>query len=211
MTRIIYVYDALCGWCYGFSAVMQRFYHEHRDQLNFTVLSGGMMTGDRARPIAESMAYISEAYRVVEERTGVQFGQPFLDNILHPGTYISSSEKPGMAMTLFKTAQTGREVEFAGELQNALYRDGLDLNVDAVYGPLVERFGLNPGEFVKHVSDAAIREQTLAEFGLVAQFGINGFPTVIVEKGENLYLVARGYVPYPTLAANIGRALAMNQ
>ena len=207
MPRIIYVYDALCGWCYGFSAIMQRFYHERNATVDFTVLSGGMMTGDRVRPIAESMAYIEEAYKVVEERTGVRFGQAYLDAILKPGTYLSNSEKPGMAMTLFKTAQTGREVEFAGDLQNALYRDGLDLNVDAIYGPLVDRYGLNPDEFVSHISDAAIREQTLAEFALVAQFGINGFPSVIVENGENLYLVARGYVTYDVLAANIDRAL----
>lgn len=192
MPRVIYVYDALCGWCYGFSAVMQRFYHERKDTLDFTVLSGGMITGDRVRPIAELTGYLEKAYQVVEERTGVEFGPAYLDNILRPGTYISSSEKPGMAMTLFKTAQTGREVEFAGDLQNALYRDGIDLNVDAHYAPLVDRYGLNPDEFVNHVSDAAIHEQTLAEFALVAQFGINGFPSVIVEDGENLYLVVRG-------------------
>ncbi len=207
MPRIIYVYDALCGWCYGFSDVMQRFYHEHTDTLDFTVLSGGMMTGDRPIPIAESMAYIEEAYKVVEARTGVEFGQAYLDNILKPGTYIANSETPGMAMTLFKTAQTGREVEFAGTLQNALCRDGIDLNVAANYGPLVERYGLNSDEFVNHLTDPAIREQTLAEFALVAQFGINGFPSVIVENGDNLYLVARGYVPYDTLAGNVSRAL----
>lgn len=209
MPRVIYVYDALCGWCYGFSAVMQRFYHEHTDTLAFTVLSGGMVTGDRIRPIAESVAYLEKAYLVVEERTGVSFGAAYLDNILKPGTCLSSSEKPGMAMTLFKTAQTGREVEFAGDLQNALYRDGTDLNVDARYGPLVERYGLDSDEFVRHIADDAIREQTLAEFALVAQFGINGFPAVIVENGENLYLVARGYVPYETLAAGVERALQL--
>ena len=205
--RIIYVYDALCGWCYGFSAVMQRFYHENADSLHFSVLSGGMVTGDRVRPIAESMSYIQEAYKVVEERTGAEFGQAYLNNILQPGTYVSDSEPPGRAMTLFKTAQTGRDVEFAATLQYALYRDGIDLNVPAHYGPLVESYGLNPDEFVQHLNDPAIREQTLAEFKIVSDFGINGFPSVIVENGDNLFLVTRGYVPYDTLSANINRAL----
>lgn len=207
MPRVLYVYDALCGWCYGFSTVIQRFYHEQATTLEFTVLSGGMMTGDRVRPIAESAPYIREAYKAVEEQTGVRFGAAYLDNILGPGTYRSDSEKPGMAMTLFKTARTGREIEFAGDLQNALYRDGIDLNVAANYGPLVERYGVNPDEFVNHIADDAIREQTQAEFALVAQFGISGFPAVIVENGEDLYLVARGYVPYDVLSANVNRAL----
>ncbi len=205
--RIIYVYDALCGWCYGFSAVMQRFYHENADSFDFTVLSGGMITGNRVRPVAESMSYIKEAYKVVEERTGVVFGQAYLANILQPGTYISNSEPPGRAMTLFKTAQTGLDITFAGSLQNALYRDGIDLNVPANYGSLVEPYGLNPDEFVSHLADSAIREQTLAEFKLVADFGLNGFPSVIVEHGDDLYLVARGYVPYEVLTENVSRAL----
>ncbi|RIV25136.1 DsbA family protein [Fibrisoma montanum] len=197
--RIIYIYDALCGWCYGFSPVIRRFYDTYADTFDFDVLSGGMMTGPRVQPIGVSMSYIEQAYKVVEEHTGVQFGEAYLDKILKPGTYLSDSEKPGMAMTLFKALQTGRQLEFAGTLQKALYYDGIDLNVDANYGPLVEPFGVDPDEFTAHIADQAIKEQTWAEFNVVAQYGINGFPSVIVDAGNKLYLIARGYVPYERL------------
>lgn len=207
MPRIIYVYDALCGWCYGFSPVMRRFYDTYTNEFDFDVLSGGMMTGARVRPIAESMGYIEQAYKVVEERTGVRFGEAYLTNILKPGTYLSDSEKPGMAMTLFKAVLPARAIEFAGMIQNALYRDGMDLNVDANYGALVEPFDIDPDEFVAHLSDPPIREQTWAEFHLVSQYQINGFPSVIIEQGNQLFLVAGGYLPYEAFEANVQRAL----
>lgn len=204
--RLIYVYDALCGWCYGFSPVIRRLHDTYQDQFTFDVMSGGMMTGPRSQPISESMGYIRSALRIVEEQTCVDFGQAYVENILDPGTYISDSNKPGQAMTLFRVLQTGRDIEFAATLQNALYRDGIDLNVDAHYGPLVEPYGVDPDEFVAHLNDAAIVDQTTQEFALVAQMGINGFPSVIVEKGDELFLVARGYLSYDDLVANISRA-----
>lgn len=204
--RLIYVYDALCGWCYGFSPVIHRFHDTYRDQFTFDVMSGGMMTGPRSQPISESMGYIRSALQIVEEQTGVEFGQAYVENILDPGTYISDSNTPGQAMTLFRVLQTGRDIEFATTLQNALYRDGIDLNVPAHYGPLVEPFGVDPDEFVAHLNDEAIIDQTKQEFALVAQMGINGFPSVIIEKGDELFLVARSYLPYDDLVANISRA-----
>lgn len=205
--QLIYVYDALCGWCYGFGPVIRRFYDTHANDFTFDVLSGGMMTGPRVQPIAESMSYVEQAYKVVEERTGVRFGEAYLNQILKPGTYVADSEKPGMALTLFKALLPDQAVPFASTLQNALYRDGVDLNVNAHYGPLVEPFGIDPDEFVAHLSDPAIKEQTWAEFNLVSQYGISGFPSVIVNTGEELFLIARGYLPYDQLTANVERAM----
>ena len=206
--QLIYVYDALCGWCYGFGPVIRRFYDTYASDFTFDVLSGGMMTGPRVQPIAESMGYVEQAYKVVEQRTGVRFGEAYLNNILRPGTYVSDSEKPGMALTFFKALLPDQAIPFAGTLQNALYRDGVDLNVNAHYGPLVEPFGIDPDEFVAHLSDAAIKEQTWAEFNLVSRYSISGFPSVIVNTGEQLFLIARGYLPYDQLVANAERSLS---
>ncbi len=203
--RIIYVYDALCGWCYGFRPVIRRLYETYADQFEFDVLSGGMMTGARVKPVAESMGYIEQAYKVVEEHTGVRFGAAYLNGLLKAGTYRSDSEKPGVAMTLFKRQAPKHAVAFASTLQRALYYDGIDLNVDAHYGPLVEPYGLRPDDFVAGLSDAAVWEQTRAEFHLVAQLGVNGFPSVIVDVGGRLYQIARGYLPYEPLEENLMR------
>lgn len=42
---LLYIQDALCGWCYGMSPVMQQLYKEHQQDYNFVVLSGGMVRG----------------------------------------------------------------------------------------------------------------------------------------------------------------------
>ena len=102
---LLYVYDPLCGWCYGFSPVMQRLHETFHEQIQFEVLSGGMVLGDRAGPIGQVAPYISWAYKHVEERCGVKFGADFLEGVLKPGTAIFSSEKPCTALTVFKSYQ----------------------------------------------------------------------------------------------------------
>ena len=46
---------------------------------------------------------------------------------------------------------------------------------------------------------------------MVSQYGINGFPTVIAEVGDNVYALARGYVPYEPLAESAKQLLKMGQ
>ncbi len=210
--KLLYVYDALCGWCYGFSPVIREFQARHTGPdaplpLTFEVLSGGMMTGNRVRPVAESMGYIEQAYKTVEDRTGVQFGQAYLNNLLREGTYLSDSQPPGQAMTLFKQHLPHRAIEFAGTLQTALYYDGIDLNQPENYGPLVVPYDLNPADFVAHLNHEAIVQTTLAEFEQVAHWGIGGFPSVILDTGTQLMIVARGYLPLDALEANVASAL----
>lgn len=204
---LLYVYDALCGWCYGFSPVIRQLYERYGDQIDFTVLSGGMITGNRIGPLSQMRAYIQGAYKTVEERTGIRFGDGYLNGLLLKDDYISDSTRPGAAMTLFKAILPDRAIQFAADLQRAHHFDGMDLNVDANYGPLVESYGIDPEEFVAHIGDEAILQQTEQEFGLVASYGINGFPSVIVGNGDQLYLVARGYLPYEALEANVLRAI----
>lgn len=165
------------------------------------------MTGNRIRPVAESMGYIEQAYKTVEDRTGVKLGEAYRNNLLRAGTYLSDSQPPGQAMTLFKQHLPHRAVEFAGTLQTALYYDGINLNQPENYGPLVEPYGLNPADFVAHLNDETIVQATLAEFEQVAEWGIGGFPSVIFDTGTQLMLVARGYLPLDALETNMARAL----
>jgi putative protein-disulfide isomerase len=41
--KIIYCYDAYCGWCYGFSPVIKELWLKHREQFDFETISGGMI------------------------------------------------------------------------------------------------------------------------------------------------------------------------
>lgn len=207
--KLIYLYDALCGWCYGFSPVMQQIHEKYAGKIEFEVMSGGMIMGLRAGAIGEVAPYIKKAYPDVERATGITFGKPFLENILGRGEAIFSSEMPGIALTVFRKHLPGQVMEFAHALQNALYAEGVELSVLENYRPLAERFGLNADDFIRDMQNEENRYETLTEFQTVANWGINGFPTVLIKPAhdEQYYMIARGFTPFERVDAVIGKLL----
>ena len=196
---IIYAYDALCGWCYGFSPVMANFYEAQKGKYNFYVLSGGMVTGERIGPIGTIAPYIKKAYKDVERGTGIVFGEGFLNNILEPGKAVFSSLKPGYALTALKKEKPEMAMAFSKRLQKAVYSDGILVDEWDSYKPLAVEFGLDPEQFIKAMKSPEIQAETEKEFAVCSQLGVTGFPTVFLIKDNKMYRIAEGYVPAGTM------------
>ena len=190
---IFYVYDVLCGWCYGFSNVISEFYTHHKDEYNFRVLSGGMVTGDRIGPISEVATFIKEAYTTVEERTGAKFGDPFLKKLFDGSSEIFTSVPGAMALALFRTQQPENELAFATRMQRAIYYNGMPPADWNTYGHCAAEFGLNGNEFAEKMQNQKLLELTQQEFKVVSNWGIKGFPSVLLQKGQQAFLMSRGY------------------
>lgn len=197
--EIIYVYDAYCGWCYGFSNVIKQLEATYRDDFQFTLVSGGMIVGDRVGPLAEMASYIREAHGRVEDMTGVKFGAAFLDGTLNDPTYISDSMVPSKAAAVFKSMDEGRAISFAHAVQTAFYGEGKSLNAVATYVEIVERMGLDGAAFAERMQDVAYEERAKAEFRLSHQLGVQGFPALIYQDDKHLAAIARGFQPLHVL------------
>jgi len=192
--KLIYVYDALCGWCYGFTPVILQLQQQFRQEMEFEILSGGMLLHANHRPASAMYTYIQDAHKRVEETTGVAFGLAFLDGYLQTED-IMDSEKPGIALTVFKQYQPENAISFAHDMQIALNYDGKSLNDEQTYITLAEKYQLPVHEFLTKLKEDENRYATHEEFNLVQQWGITGFPAVILDNGEQLFLIARGFTP----------------
>src|SRR6476469_261652 len=103
MIKFIYVYDALCGWCYGFSPVIKKVFEVYKDEADFEVISGGMVIGEREGfPDEQTSKYILGAIPRVEEMTGVKFSDGYKQK-LADRTMYQSSLKPSVALAVYKT------------------------------------------------------------------------------------------------------------
>ena len=207
---IIYCYDAYCGWCYGFSPVIKRLSEDYKDKLTFEVLSGGMIITTTPRHIGVTAAYIQKAYKTVEEYTGIQFGSDYLWHINNPdkSDWFPNSEKPGIAMCIFKEYYPELQVAFASDLQYALHYEGRDLCDDEAYRHLLEKYNIDPADFYVRLQGDAYKEKAYYEFALVKQLQVTGFPAVLLQASETkFYLLAKGYTDYDTLQQRLENVL----
>jgi putative protein-disulfide isomerase len=208
---IIYCYDAWCGWCYGFSPVIKNISELYSDRIAFEVLSGGMILPDQPRHISVMANYIQEAYKSVEELTGIRFGEDYLWHIFHPeeSDWYPNSEKPAIAMCIFKEYFPELQVAFAADLQFALHFEGRDLTDNEAYRHLLDKYKINAEEFYEKLSSEVYKEKAYYEFSLCKQLKVNGFPSVLMQVSETkFFLLSRGFSEQNALVQRIEAVLA---
>lgn len=210
MKTLIYCYDAYCGWCYGFSEVMKKISSEYKGRLEFEVLSGGMVLPEEPVPISATAKYIESSYQRVEELTGIKFGEDYLWHIKHPDAsdWFPHSEKPSIALCIFKEYYPEQQVSFAADLQYALHFEGRDLTDDEAYRLILDKYNIDDEAFYEKLHDEIYKEQAYYEFALCKQLNVTGFPAVFIQLSDTkFYQVAEGYTDFDTLILRIENVL----
>jgi putative protein-disulfide isomerase len=207
---IFYCYDAYCNWCYAFSEVMLQIATEFNDTIQFEVLSGGMILPDSPKPISMMADYFLNNCKTVTEHTGVKFGEDFLWHIKNPdlSDWFPNSEKPAIALCIFKEYYPNKQVAFAADLQYALQFEGRDLCDNEAYRHLLEKYAIPAEVFYPLLEDPAWKEKAYHEFALCKQLQVTGYPAVLMQVNESKFvLLASGYTAHDVLKQRIIIAL----
>ena len=207
---IYYCFDAYCGWCYGFSKEMTQIAEEYQDRVAFDVLSGGMIFDEEPRHIGAMAGYIGEAYKNVEDLTGIKFGEDFLWHIKNPqdSDWYPESTTPAIALCIFKEYLPEQAVFIAADIQYALNFEGRDLTDKEAYRHLVHKYNIPEEDFFTKLKSEEYKEKAYYEFALVKQLQVTGFPAVLMQVSDSkFFLMARGYTDYETLKERIDKVL----
>lgn len=204
---VLYLYDPLCGWCYGFSPVIVQLYEKHKNNCQFEVLSGGMIIGRSAGEVGKVAPYISWAYKEVEKRTQIVFGDAFLQ-MLKKGTARFNSLPGAIAMAAFRAVNPQLSIHYAAAIQKGVYYDGLEPESDELYVSTAAKLGVDPVQFSLLIHEQRFGREALADFEKVAAMKISGYPTVLYRHGEETTLIASGYQPFAEVDARLQVAMS---
>ena len=201
---IYYIFDVLCSWCYGFSANMHAFYEDNKDEIDFRVMSGGMVLGQDEGPIGALPQQIKDGFKRVEEMSGRPFSPAFYQ-MLEKGDAQMSSLPGALALAAFRTYQPDNTIAFAKRMQEAFYQEGLPPAEAKTFGHCAEDFGMNSEDFMKLMVDKDRLELVRTEFEVVQKWGVTGFPAVVYQYKDKAYTLARGFTSKEQLAENLQR------
>lgn len=196
--KIIYAFDPLCGWCFGFNAVIKKLKEEYEARFDFDVKSGGLVIGNRICKISEKAKYLKKSLPGVERITGVKFGEKFL-KLLDEGEYLSDSLPPSIAFNVFKSFRPDLAFDIAHAIQKTHYVDGMDLNNIRPYFKVAEQFGVNKFGFMERFEDPIYKRFTEEDFELVKSWGATNYPAILLEHNSEVEMIAEGFVNYETL------------
>ena len=187
--KLIYVFDAYCGWSHGFSRTLREVAARH-PELPVEVVSGGLFTGDRRRPIRE-FGYVQGANAAISKATGAEFGEGYRRRIAD-GSFVMDSDAAARGMAALRQAAPGRAAELAAALQRAFYTDGHSLSDPATYAAIAQSAGLDAAAVVAAFQAPAAGAAAEADYDRAARLGVTAFPTLLAEDGDRVVILARG-------------------
>ena len=207
---IFYCYDAYCNWCYAFSPVIQRLAAAYNNQVQFEVLSGGMILPETPKPINIMADYFLNNIKAVTEATGAVFGEDFLWHLKNPelSDWFPNSLKPAIALCIFKEYYPDKQLAFTADLLYALQYEGRDLDDNEAYRHLLEKYAIPVDEFYTLLRDPAYKEKAQHELDICKQLQVKGYPQVLLQVNESKFiLLASGYTEYEVLQQRLEGAL----
>ncbi|CNE85048.1 DsbA family protein [Yersinia nurmii] len=199
-TTLHYIFDPLCGWCYGAAPLVKA--AQAIPGLSISFHGGGMMTGENRRQInAEWRSYVMPHDQRISELTGQPFGDRYFDGLLKDTSAILDSAPP---ITAILTAEiiTERGLDMLHRIQHAHYFEGRRIADTPVLIELAAELGLDGPSFshvFQETLSAATAQHIANSRAFLAKIHGQGFPTFILqnEKGEMKVINAGQYLGDP--------------
>jgi putative protein-disulfide isomerase len=188
MTTLHYIYDPLCGWCYGAKPLVQA----ARAVLPVIVHGGGMMTGANRQQVSPQLRnYVMPHDRRIAEYSGQPFGEAYFEGLLRDHSAVFDSTPPTAAI-LAAEQLGGHGLELLGRLQTAHYVEGRRIADEVVLLELAQSVGLPAQAFLAAFSTVDVQGHIKASRTLLAQVGGQGFPTLALEQDGQFTLIDIG-------------------
>ncbi len=155
MSTLHYVFDPLCGWCYGAAPLISA--ARGISGLDIAIHAGGMMAGPNRQAVTPQLrAYVMTHDKRIAQLTGQPFGAAYFDGLLCDRDAVLDSAPPSTAI-LAAEELVGRGLDMLHRVQRAHYVEGRRIADATVLGELARELGLDPGAFTLRISSSRFR------------------------------------------------------
>ena len=197
-TTLHYVYDPLCGWCYGAAPLLQA--AATIAGLKIELHAGGLWMGSRRQPMGEALRdYVRPHDQRIEALTGQHFGERYFNELLLREGCLLDSEPPIRAV-LAVTALGGDGLVMLHRIQQSHYRDGIWIGEPAFLAMLAAEQGIAAEAFQQAYLQAPLLQHLADSQGWMKRLVGQGYPTLGIERGGKLErIVVNQYLGEPEL------------
>jgi len=204
--NLVCAFDPLCGWCFGFNPVLKKLRSKLGDQAKWRIMSGGLVTGERERPIGEMAGYLRSGLEAVYARTGQRAGDAFY-TLMEEGSWVSRSEPACRAIFVVQQKWPDKAIEFAQNLCNAFYVQGLAPTEAETLVDVATSCNIPAETLIALWAEESAKQQTSAEFAKAKSMGVTGYPALYLanETWGGLQEIMNGCGTYEDAEAGLNR------
>ncbi len=187
--HLVYFADPLCSWCYGFGPELAKLLERHPGT-QLDLVMGGLRPFNTEPMSAPFKAMLLEHWAHV----GAASGLPFSEAILARDDFIYDTEPACRAVVTARALGTASAFAYMKAVQQAFYRDGLDMTEADALADVAAASGFKREHFREGFESSAMRDATRRDFATSQSLGVGGFPTLALSRDRQLFLATSGFV-----------------
>ena len=100
-----------------------------------------------------------------------------------------------------------RELEFFTAIKHKFYVDSEDPGEEAFYESICEEFDVDYGEFLERFRSDEVKKETHDEFVLNRNWGVKGYPCLVLRREERLLSIANGFATFDQMNEQVSHLL----
>jgi putative protein-disulfide isomerase len=182
-----YFFDPMCGWCYGATQLAEVL--NAAPHVNLVLHPGGMI---KRRKMDNDFRQRVKGYdQKIALLTGQLFSDVYYNKLASNETIVLDSYITALAVNVMGNLNN-KSVEMLKAIQQAYYQYALDVSDQHILADIAGQFGIERNEWLSLMllEEQQINNQIKQNQKLMEQWSVKGFPTFIIEKEDNLTLLA---------------------
>lgn len=193
--QLLHLADPMCSWCWGFAPVIDAIRERYADDFDITLILGGLRVGTEEILPEHFKQTVLHHWHEVAKATG----QPFNFDFDLPESFRYDTEPSCRATVTVRELRPELTYDYFNRLHRAFYVENRDLTNTAILADLAEEFGIAYDIFLETFDAKETKQMTFDDFGRAYGFGVQGFPTIILEDHRGPKLLTVGHQPLKTL------------
>lgn len=185
---LVYLYDPLCGWCYGAGGPLPQVLESTGIALR--LIPTGLFSGSGARAMDDDFAaYAWSNDQRIERLTGQVFSERYRDQILADRLQGFDSAPSTLALSAVSLTSPEHEFEALKAIQAARYVDGLDVTRLETLAAVLADLGLDAAAQRLTCPDSGLLQANDDRVGqgraLLRRVGGRGVPTFVLQQADS--------------------------
>ncbi|MBG3079770.1 DsbA family protein [Proteus mirabilis] len=190
-TKILhYVYDPLCGWCYGIAPLIEVVSNIFPDAIKLH--GGGLFTPTRAVTGGQSWKeHVTPIDERISQLSGQVFSHAYRDTLGNTEMVLNSLLP--ISAILVAQIMGKRDVYLLKALQEAYYLDGLNISDKNTLLFIVKKLSFDVEQFaslLSEINEAQTQQHLSQTQQLMSQVNGRGFPTLFIEDAQGYHLIS---------------------
>lgn len=204
-TRLIYIHDPMCSWCWGFRPTLEALLQRLPDGLGFERLLGGLAPDSNVPMGAEMRAHLQQTWHRIQERIpGTRFNFDFW-TACEPRR---STWPACRAVVAARRCDPDSEDAMIRAIQQAYYLQARNPSDRETLLALAGEIGLNRAAFEGYLDNPETAATFEQEMQRAHRMGADSFPSLRLQIGESVWPVAVNYTDADAMLGEIQTLLA---